>query len=563
MFRLVKFLCLLNSIGFLLANENLPKINILQGDLQGGIGQTLNNRPYYYFTGIPYAKPPVGWYRFELASPPKPWNDTFDATRTPPVCIQYENTKFDKIIGNEDCLYLNVYTPQLPDGKKALLPVMFYIGGEQFEFDDSRKEKVGPELLLDKDVVLVTINYRLGVLGFFVTEDGTVQYNIGLKDQVHALKWVKNNIAHFGGDPDRITLFGNGAGAASAHYHMLSPLSKNLINGVIAQSGTVLSLWAYAPIQSVGIRSRTVAGVVQCPTRESNAVMIKCLKTVKAEDILNATTLLKRDTNVLLFKPIFERGRENAFVHLDPIDTIKQGEAADVPFLSGINAEDGGYEAEVILNSPNLLEKLNSEFEEIGSWLLYYGITSIVKNRVPTGKKLKEFYFKDYTINHATRKELTNLYTDAWFLEGLYLSTELHSKFSKKPVYNYLFGYRGSESHLKFLTSKKHGACHKDELLYLFKNSVDFPDYVPNESDKKMIDLMVTLWTNFATYGNPTPPGSSVPFTWEPVVQGKENYLFIKKNGEAKIEEKMLSERSAFWKSLFVDSRRERIRDEL
>ncbi|KAF5307860.1 hypothetical protein FQR65_LT06592 [Abscondita terminalis] len=548
-----------------LTNENVPKIIIESGEIQGGMGYTQYNREYYYFSGIPYAKPPVGWYRFELASPVKPWNGTFDATRTSTPCLQYADIDSDSMIGDEDCLYLNVYTPQLPHDDKRLLPVMFYIGGEQFQFNDVSKEKFGPELLLDKDVVLITINYRLGAFGFFVTEDDTIEYNIGLKDQVFALKWTKRNIDKFGGDPNRITLFGNGAGGASAHYHMVSPLSKHLFNGVIAQSGTALNLWAYAPIQIVGIRSRAVAGLCGCPTQDTNEVVMKCLKTVKADKILNATSVIKRDANMILLKPSLEKHRNNAFLPVDPIHFTQEGHAANVPFLSGINTEDGLYQAEYILKKSNLIEKLNTQFEEIGSWLLYYGITAIVKDRIPFGKKIKKYYFKDYTINESTKKELTNLYTDAWFLEGLQLSNELLTKHSKKPVYNYLFGYRGSESYITTLTSKKNGVCHKDELLYLFRNNIDFPNYTPSESDRKISDLLITLWTNFATYGNPTPPeDTSLPFTWEPVTKENDNYLFIKKNGEVKMQQqKIFPERSKFWSDLIIDTRRKTVKDEL
>ena len=161
----------------------------------------------------------------------KPWNGIKDAENYGARCPGY-SIFTRKVLGDtEDCLFLNVFVPgesQQSDGKiKTGLPVMFWIHGGAFM--DGTSSDFGPEFFMDHDVILVTINYRLGVLGFLNTEDGTVPANNGIKDMILALKWVQANIAQFGGDPEKVTVFGESAGAASAHFLVISPAAKGTL----------------------------------------------------------------------------------------------------------------------------------------------------------------------------------------------------------------------------------------------------------------------------------------------------------------------------------------------
>uniref|UniRef100_A0A1B0EZA8 Carboxylic ester hydrolase n=1 Tax=Phlebotomus papatasi TaxID=29031 RepID=A0A1B0EZA8_PHLPP len=187
---------------------------------------------YANFYDIPYAKPPLGPLRFKDPEPLEPWSDLLDAS------INAPNT-LDTQVLNEDCLKLNVYT------KYARLehnpqPVMIFITGGWFLRCPAHKDEVGPEFLLQKDVVLVTFKYRCGALGFLSSDDPEIGVpgNAGLKDQVMALKWVQQNISAFGGDPNNVTIFGCSAGGCSVHYHMLSPLSKDLFHSAVIMSGS-------------------------------------------------------------------------------------------------------------------------------------------------------------------------------------------------------------------------------------------------------------------------------------------------------------------------------------
>ena len=210
---------------------------------------------YYAFHAIPYASPPVGKLRFK---PPQELTDKWDVTYNASdqkkgdlkQCAQkafFEG--FGENVENEDCLYLWVYTPQMSN-KTYSLPVFVWIHGGAYEIGSGRFSDYGPDRLMKgNDIVIVSMNYRLGLLGFMSLGTQDVPGNMGLLDQVMALKWVQKNIKNFGGDPNKVTIAGESAGSYSVLYHMLSPLSSGLFNRAIAQSGTPLSLaWhEYSP----------------------------------------------------------------------------------------------------------------------------------------------------------------------------------------------------------------------------------------------------------------------------------------------------------------------------
>ena len=163
------------------------------------------------------------------------WSDVKDATDDGNICPQYDIST-SEAMGDEDCLNLNVYTPKLDSKKRA---VMVYIHGGAYIMGGGASFFFGPGYLLEQNVVLVTFNYRLGPLGFLATDDKTAAGNQGLLDQVMVLNWVKQNIAKFGGDPDKVTIFGEDSGAASVTLMAMSPLAKGLFHGAIALSGKI------------------------------------------------------------------------------------------------------------------------------------------------------------------------------------------------------------------------------------------------------------------------------------------------------------------------------------
>ena len=221
----------------------IPFVKVEQGLLTGTSFETESKKIIYAFKGIPYARPPVAELRFREPQPAMHWHSVWSANVSGSKCLQYRyfNISPDPIEGSEDCLYLNVYTPNLFKNVTGLLPVIVFIHGGAFMNGDGSEVK--PHYLMDQgDLVFVTFNYRLGPLGFLSTEDSIVPGNNGLKDQVAALEWINKNIVYFGGNPKQVTLAGMSAGGASVHLHYLSSKSVGLFQHGISISGTALCL---------------------------------------------------------------------------------------------------------------------------------------------------------------------------------------------------------------------------------------------------------------------------------------------------------------------------------
>ncbi|XP_046753942.1 juvenile hormone esterase-like [Diprion similis] len=206
-----------------------PEVTISQGTLRGKVVTTTHGRKVAAFLGIPYGQPPIGNRRFANPQPAGGWKGIRNATADGSMCPQIDSKDLTTVIGDEDCLNLNVFVPQIRNGKdSSLLPVMAYVFGGRFMLGSINSTMYGPTYLLNHDVVLVSFNYRLSALGFLSTGDKVASGNWGLKDQVLALKWVQRNIRHFYGDPDQVTLFGHSSGSACVQLLTLSKLTIGL-----------------------------------------------------------------------------------------------------------------------------------------------------------------------------------------------------------------------------------------------------------------------------------------------------------------------------------------------
>ncbi|KAK5638330.1 hypothetical protein RI129_012625 [Pyrocoelia pectoralis] len=534
------------------------EISVDQGILKGKYSKTLKGKTFKSFTGIPYAEPPVGELRFKPPIPAKQWEGVLDATKNHSICPQINVfTGNHKVVGNEDCLYLNVYTP---DSTPSLgFPVMFYIHGGGWMCGNANSELYGPEMLLEEDVVLVVTNYRLGALGFMSTGDLVVPGNNGLKDQNLALKWVKNNIRHFGGNPDRITIFGQSAGGASSHFHTLSPLSRDLISGAIIQSGTAFAPWAITlnPLDN----AKKLANYLNCPTSSSEAI-VECLKTVNAYEIVEQDTRFTEYSfhPVIPFKAVIEPEHEGAFLSEDPFEIVKSMKNAQIPLMTGITREDGALGAATLYRD-KVIEELNNNFAEVAPLLFFYDQATTVS------KEIRNFYFGDRKIDHKTKSELTDVFSDTWFYVATDSLITMHTEYGKHPVYFYLFGYQGYASYVNAYKDVSdhynYGTCHSDELLYLFAHTI-FPTHKMKEEDNRTMDIMVALWTNFAKTGNPTPPEDKLlNVKWNPVSSKNHEHYFIDKNGNVRMGENWELDRLKFIRKVKFNSRWNIIRDEL
>lgn len=234
-------LAILLVIGLTKAEIEYVTYETEQGDVRGIVRQARSRRQFHAFLGIPYAQPPLETLRWMPPTKAPKWEGTFDASKTANVCAQDKVYHPQDLKGSEDCLYLNVFT----GGKSKKKQVLFWIHGGAFIFGGA--DNFGADYIMEEDVVLVTVQYRLNIFGFLSTEDASAPGNYGLLDQIAALKWVQDNIAAYGGDPDQVTIIGMSAGGASVHYLTLSPMTKSLYKNAISLSGSALCWWANVP----------------------------------------------------------------------------------------------------------------------------------------------------------------------------------------------------------------------------------------------------------------------------------------------------------------------------
>ncbi|XP_035214795.1 neuroligin-4, X-linked-like isoform X3 [Stegodyphus dumicola] len=276
------------------------------GSLRGFISNLSNRQlhPVEVFLGVPYAGAPKGPLRFMPPVTSPHWKGVRLADQMGPVCPQKlpdvanETEALKKMpLGryrylkrllpqlanqSEDCLYLNIYIPATVIRATEKLPVMVYIHGESYEWNAGNPYD-GRVLASFGNVIVITINYRLGVLGFLPAVDRSARGNYGLMDQVAALHWIQDNIGEFGGDTDNITIFGQGHGAACVNLLMLSPMARGLFQRAIMQSGSSLSSWAIA--RDAITHTAHIAKVLDCPAQDSTA-LVECMRKKKLEDIM-------------------------------------------------------------------------------------------------------------------------------------------------------------------------------------------------------------------------------------------------------------------------------------
>ncbi|XP_012224498.2 esterase E4-like [Linepithema humile] len=530
-----------------------PTVKISNGSLEGKIMMSKSNNEIHAYQGIPYAAPPVGDLRFKPPEPPSAWNGTRSAVRVSRICLQIDlfyEIKYDE---DEDCLYLNVYTPSIKIHPEYPVMVFFHGGGWLSGEGNSRQ----PHYLLDHNVVLVTVNYRLGPLGFLSTEDLECPGNLGLKDQQQALRWVQENIAYFNGDPTSVTIFGQSAGSASVHYHMVSPLSKGLFHRAITQSGTFYNPWALMPPGSANSNTKILGCYLNCTT-ENSTELIACLRTKSARNItatFSGFKILDICPHLIPFVPVIEPEHLGAFLTEDPTISVQKGHIADVPWITGINSEEGSLFTSSIYNW-NFTEILNNEFMKLAPVTLFHQIRYQFPNQNFVNEITNDIhkqYFNQSNIDES--KEATfnmiNMYSDAWFNYGTYRAVRDFVANKTSPVYFYYFTYKGNS--LRFGNSTKdYGVTHGAEMEYLFppknRNRNVVPYQNKSKDDKDMIDLMTTLWYNFALSGNPTP--NNTQLQWNSTKSNSLEDMFVIDGKNSSMKSGLLTKRMSFWDCL-------------
>ena len=432
----------------------------------------------FAFKGIPYAKPPVGDLRWRPPEQVSGWPGVLKATQFGARCMQgaiFPDMKFRDKGPSEDCLYLNVWTPNISTA--AHLPVLVWIYGGGFQAGATSEPRQDGAKLTAKGVVVVSMNYRLGVFGFFSHPDLTAESahhasgNYGLLDQAAALAWVQKNIAAFGGDPAKVTIFGESAGSISVSAQMASPRSEGLFQKAIGESGSVFMLGnnRIQPLrqtEKMGAQFATKLGVAT----------LAALRAIPADRLLSAALTNKGER--------FWPNIDGWFIPDAPSAIYAAGKQAHVPLLAGWNADEQGYQGLLAHEAPTP-EKYQAKVRAA------YGANA--------AEILKQFPGDtDDQVRHSAR----DLASDRFIAFSTWRWLELQLKTGNAAVYRYHFEQAPPQPS----GQPSHGAYHSADIEYVFE-TLDSKDLPWTPADRKLSDIISSYWTNFAKTGDPNGAG--------------------------------------------------------
>ncbi|XP_003508579.1 cocaine esterase isoform X3 [Cricetulus griseus] len=445
------------------------------------------------FLGIPFAKPPLGLLRFAPPEPPEPWSGVRDGTSHPAMCLQ----KADKINGlvmallnltppsismSEDCLYLSIYSPAHAH-EGSSLPVMVWIHGGALVVGMASLYD-GSILAATEDVVVVTIQYRLGVLGFFSTGDQHARGNWGYLDQVAALRWVQQNIAHFGGNPDRVTIFGESAGATSVSSHVVSPMSQGLFHGAIMESGVALMPDLISNTSEV--MYKIVANLSRCEQVDSES-LVNCLRGKSEEEILAINKAFRTIHGVV----------DGDFLPRHPQELLASVDFQPVTSIIGVNNDEFGWLLSTGMNISDTMKEMDRE--TLQDHLRNLSVQLMLPPEF--GDLLMEEYMEDTKDPQTLQAQFLEMMADTTFVIPA-LQTA-HFQCSHAPVYFYEFQHR--PNFFKDIKPPHVKADHVDLT----------------EEEEMLNKMMMKYWANFARNGNPNGDGL---FYW-PVFDQEQQYL--------------------------------------
>ncbi|XP_030751218.1 esterase FE4-like [Sitophilus oryzae] len=348
------------DVGFNEVRDNNDlQLTLQDGIIQGQEETTISNKTFYSYVGVPYAKPPINDLRFREPQPPEKWTGILDATVEGPFCAGVNISAMVKMEfkpqGEEDCLYLNVYTPRDPkeSNPRNLLPVLVFYYGGAFLGGGPVKDRYGADFFMENDLIVVLPHFRISIFGYLSTEDLECPGNWAVKDQLAVLKWVQTNIKRFGGDPGRVTIAGQSAGAVSVNSLFMSPKAKGLFHRAVIMSGSSLCFWAYQTDSrkiafdlgiALGIETNDTKYLMQELRKvDSNAIMEAQLPVM----LVNFMSAL---TNGLPFTPVVEPDHDGAVLTNYTFSLLEKGKFNKVPVMTG---------ADAVLNTRN-----NNEREE-------------------------------------------------------------------------------------------------------------------------------------------------------------------------------------------------------
>lgn len=462
------------------------------------------NSGIWSFKGVPFAKPPVGALRWTPPQQADSWDGVRQALKFGPNPMQkpvYGDMRFRSSGMQEDCLYLNVWTPAKRKTEK--LPVLVYFYGGGFMAGDGSEGRYDGEQMAKQGIVVLTVNYRLGVFGFMAHPELTQESsykgsgNYGLLDQHAALLWVKKNIPAFGGDPDKITIAGESAGSIAVSAHMASPLSSSLIAGAIGESGAMIN----PTFPAVSLEQAEQKGLEFA--RKAQTDNLAELRDLTENELLEKAA----DLGMLSFPPTVD----GYFLRETPAKVFEKGKQARVPLLLGWNSAETSYQSLMGGKNPGpneYIEVINARYGSKAKDVLrlYQGLTT------------------DQVIRAAT-----DLASDRFINYSAWKWADLHSKTGKRNVYRYIFTPNKPPPSRAYKTQQlgpvnaQLGAPHAFEIEYALGNLDLNPAYEWRKEDYRISHDMLRYFASFIRTGNPNT--GSLPL-W-PVVKDNRNAQYL------------------------------------
>ncbi|XP_070789559.1 cholinesterase-like [Pituophis catenifer annectens] len=491
------------------------------------------------YLGIPYAEPPLGKLRFQKPFPHPPWKQTLEATSFGNSCPQFilrdvpeADIWSPKTPLSEDCLSLNIWVPH--PQPSSPVPVLVWIHGGGYLFGTSSVDVFnGAPLAATENVIVVTINYRLGALGFLYLPPAAPG-NLGLWDQQLALKWVKENAAAFGGDPSRVTIFGHSAGGSSVNLQLLAPKSQDFFAQAVIQSGTANAFWAWRSPEEAKQKSLEFVHLLGC-SEDNTISIVHCLQSKNVSELIRHEIALLFKGGFVLNIP-FRPTTDGEFLLGDPEKLMEEGQFQAKPVLIGETSDEAASFFPYVF--PNTTHNLINQEQ------LLKGIRMLVPNA--TEDFIRTIALKYSEGNHGPaqyRSALSHFYTDRIFACPM---REAAGNIRKggSPVYAYLFTHRPSWSVWPEWTGAPHGAdvpC----VFGTLESTLPF-NQTYTEAEARLSHKMMHYWAEFARTGNPTGLAASKD-KWPLYNPAEQNFFLL--NTEP-FQERVI-EHCDFLKSLF------------
>lgn len=484
-----------------------PVVETDKGKVQG-FTSTVNGKTIDTFLGIPFAEPPLGELRFRPPIQKEPWTGILDATRLPNSCFQDYDFFFGNFSGStmwnpntlpsEDCLYLNVWVPRtkLPLMDKAVL-VWVYGGG--FYSGSSTLDIYQPSYLaVENDIIVVSMQYRVGALGFLALDTTEAPGNAGLWDQRMALEWVSRNIHNFGGSPHNVTLMGESAGAVSVGIFLLCDICMSYFHRAILQSGAPQAKWGVLPKEIIKKRSEQFAESVGCDRSKDHAYMVECLRAIPYTSATVHKELSKTSGVIqFAFVPIVD----GILIRQSPAQLLRAGNFKKIPLLLGSNENEGTF----------FIVYTDVRFKNLTSWnMTSYGYELLMKDRMFSyypyypfhlnefGQEAILFHYRNW-INPddeaGLRVSMDRAIGDCYFVCPVNELARIYSR-QDMPVYYYWFSQRWSASPWPAWM----GVLHADEIWFTFGHPLN-SSYSFTKEERELSRRMMRYWTNFAKTG--------------------------------------------------------------